>query len=160
LPDNKYCDNELLVGRSEICPNNKSPFCFQKFEKPGRKNFDYPQMAKEAATKALADAKINLAEVKQAVCGYVYGDSTSGQRALYEVGMTGEDSSRDWLSIVFQTALKFSDPTEHFQAFPSTTSTTTAQLELQLCFLPSSWLKLETTIASWHLVSRRWSVDR
>jgi sterol carrier protein 2 len=46
-------------------------------------------MAKEAATKALADAKINLAEVKQAVCGYVYGDSTSGQRALYEVGMTG-----------------------------------------------------------------------
>lgn len=61
-----------------------------KFEKPGRReNFDYPEMAKEAVTKALADAKINYSEVKQAVVGYVYGDSTSGQRALYEVGMTG-----------------------------------------------------------------------
>lgn len=61
-----------------------------KFEKPGRReNFDYPDMAKEAITKALADAKINYSEVKQAVVGYVYGDSTSGQRALYEVGMTG-----------------------------------------------------------------------
>jgi hypothetical protein len=31
-------------------------------------------MAKEAATKALADAKIGMAEVKQAVVGYVYGE--------------------------------------------------------------------------------------
>lgn len=61
-----------------------------KFEKPGRReNFDYPDMAKEAITKALADAKISYSEVKQAVVGYVYGDSTSGQRAIYEVGMTG-----------------------------------------------------------------------
>lgn len=45
-----------------------------QFEKPGRReNFDYPQMAKEAVTKALADAKINYSEVKQAVVGYVYG---------------------------------------------------------------------------------------
>ncbi|CRK94412.1 CLUMA_CG007919, isoform A [Clunio marinus] len=61
-----------------------------KFEKPGRRqDFDYPDMAKEAVTKALADAKISYKEVKQAVVGYVYGDSTSGQRALYEVGMSG-----------------------------------------------------------------------
>lgn len=61
-----------------------------KFEKPGRReNFDYPQMAKEAVTKALKDAKIDYREVKQAVVGYVYGDSCCGQRALYEVGMTG-----------------------------------------------------------------------
>lgn len=33
-------------------------------------------MAKEAVTKALADAKINYNEVKQAVVGYVYGDFT------------------------------------------------------------------------------------
>lgn len=46
-------------------------------------------MAKEAITKALADAKISYNEVQQATVGYVYGDSTSGQRALYEVGMTG-----------------------------------------------------------------------
>uniref|UniRef100_A0A336LZ42 Sterol carrier protein 2 n=1 Tax=Culicoides sonorensis TaxID=179676 RepID=A0A336LZ42_CULSO len=61
-----------------------------KFEKPGRReNFDYPDMAKEAVTKALNDAKVKYDEVKQAVCGYVYGDSTCGQRALYEIGMTG-----------------------------------------------------------------------
>lgn len=46
-------------------------------------------MAKEAVTKALQDAKINYNEIKQAVVGYVYGDSTCGQRALYEIGMTG-----------------------------------------------------------------------
>jgi sterol carrier protein 2 len=61
-----------------------------KFEKPGRReDFDYPQMAKEAVTKALDDARVNYNEVNQAVVGYVYGDSTCGQRALYEVGMTG-----------------------------------------------------------------------
>lgn len=37
----------------------------------------------------MADAKISYNEVQQATVGYVYGDSTSGQRALYEVGMTG-----------------------------------------------------------------------
>ncbi|XP_063230568.1 sterol carrier protein 2 [Bacillus rossius redtenbacheri] len=61
-----------------------------KFEKPGRRpDFDYPQMAKEAVTKALQDAKLQLGDVQQACVGYVYGDSTCGQRALYEVGMTG-----------------------------------------------------------------------
>ena len=49
---------------------------FDKFEKPGkRENFDYPEMAKEAMTKALADAKIPYSEVKQAVVGYVYGET-------------------------------------------------------------------------------------
>uniref|UniRef100_U5EJX2 Sterol carrier protein 2 n=1 Tax=Corethrella appendiculata TaxID=1370023 RepID=U5EJX2_9DIPT len=61
-----------------------------KFEKPGRReNFDYPDMAKEATLKAIKDAKIQFSDIKQAVVGYVYGDSTSGQRALYEVGITG-----------------------------------------------------------------------
>lgn len=61
-----------------------------KFEKPGRRtDFDYPDMAQEAVKKALADARIHYSDVKQACVGYVYGDSTSGQRALYEVGMTG-----------------------------------------------------------------------
>lgn len=46
-------------------------------------------MAKESITKALADAKLQYTDVKQACVGYVYGDSTSGQRAVYEVGMTG-----------------------------------------------------------------------
>ncbi|XP_037092108.1 non-specific lipid-transfer protein-like isoform X2 [Pollicipes pollicipes] len=61
-----------------------------KFEKPGRReNFDYPEMASEAVTKALADASVEYTAVQQACVGYVYGDSTCGQRALYPVGMTG-----------------------------------------------------------------------
>ena len=61
-----------------------------KFEKPGRREgWDYPQMAKESGTKALADAGIDYTEVEQGYVGYCSGDSTSGQRALYELGMTG-----------------------------------------------------------------------
>ncbi|CAK9829078.1 Sterol carrier protein 2 [Anthophora retusa] len=61
-----------------------------KFEKPGKRNdFDYPDMAKEAVTKALKDAGISYDCVKAACVGYVYGDSTCGQRALYQMGLTG-----------------------------------------------------------------------
>ncbi|KAL7644091.1 UNVERIFIED_CONTAM: hypothetical protein RMT77_004914 [Armadillidium vulgare] len=61
-----------------------------KFEKPGRReDFDYPDMARESVTKALRDAKVNYTDIEQACVGYVYGDSTCGQRALYEIGMTG-----------------------------------------------------------------------
>lgn len=61
-----------------------------KFEKPGRREgWDYPQMAKESGTKALEDAGIAYDTVEQAYVGYVYGESTAGQRAVYELGMTG-----------------------------------------------------------------------
>ncbi|XP_069498278.1 sterol carrier protein 2-like [Ambystoma mexicanum] len=62
-----------------------------KFEKPGRRNdIDYPDMAKEAGQKALADAGIPYTAVEQACVGYVYGDSTCGQRAVYHsLGTTG-----------------------------------------------------------------------
>ena len=60
-----------------------------KFEKPGSKAWDYPDMAKEAGTKALEDAGIPYSEVEQAVVGYVYGESTCGQRAVYQLGLTG-----------------------------------------------------------------------
>ena len=40
-----------------------------KFEKPGSKSWDYPDMAKEAGTKALDDAGIPYNEVEQAVVG-------------------------------------------------------------------------------------------
>jgi acetyl-CoA acetyltransferase len=46
-------------------------------------------MAREAGTKALADAGVAYDAVEQAYVGYVYGESTSGQRAAYELGMTG-----------------------------------------------------------------------
>jgi acetyl-CoA acyltransferase len=61
-----------------------------KFEKPGRREgWDYPAMAKESGTKALEDAGITYDQVEAAYVGYVYGDSTCGQRAVYELGMTG-----------------------------------------------------------------------
>ncbi|XP_004679078.1 PREDICTED: non-specific lipid-transfer protein [Condylura cristata] len=62
-----------------------------KFFKPGSGNSrDYPDLAKEAGQKALADAQIPYSAVEQACIGYVYGDSTSGQRAIYHsLGLTG-----------------------------------------------------------------------
>ncbi|XP_059677735.1 sterol carrier protein 2 isoform X5 [Gavia stellata] len=44
-----------------------------KFTKPNEKSVDYPDMAKEAGQKALADAEIPYSSVKQACVGYVYG---------------------------------------------------------------------------------------
>ncbi|QKT05948.1 lipid-transfer protein [Gordonia sp. X0973] len=66
-----------------------------KFEKPGRRQnadgsaWDYPDMALESGTNALNDAGIDYDQVEQAYVGYVYGESTSGQRAVYGLGMTG-----------------------------------------------------------------------
>jgi acetyl-CoA acetyltransferase len=58
------------------------------FAKPGAHR-PYPEMAAEATRAALVDAGLDYARVQQAYVGYVYGDSTAGQRALYEVGMSG-----------------------------------------------------------------------
>ena len=60
-----------------------------KFDKPGTKEGDYPDWAKEAGEKALADAGIPYDDVEQAFAGYCYGDSTYGQRAIYQLGLTG-----------------------------------------------------------------------
>ncbi len=49
----------------------------------------YTDMAAEAIRMALGDAGLGYEAVRQAYAGYVYGDSTSGQRALYGVGMSG-----------------------------------------------------------------------
>jgi acetyl-CoA acetyltransferase len=46
-------------------------------------------MARESGTKALADAGVDYTQIEQGFVGYVAGDSTCGQRALYELGMTG-----------------------------------------------------------------------
>ena len=58
------------------------------FAKPGR-SAPYFQMGSTATQLALADAGVLYDAVQQAYVGYVYGDSTAGQRALYEVGMSG-----------------------------------------------------------------------
>lgn len=58
------------------------------FTKPGASE-PYPVMAAKAIRAALANAGVEYDKVQQAYAGYVYGDSTAGQRGLYEVGMTG-----------------------------------------------------------------------
>jgi acetyl-CoA acyltransferase len=60
-----------------------------KFEKPGGRDWDYPDMVKEAGGKALADAGVEYGDIQQCVAGYCYGDSTAGERAVYELGLTG-----------------------------------------------------------------------
>jgi acetyl-CoA acetyltransferase len=60
-----------------------------KFEKPGSREWDYPDMAREAGTKALEDSGVSYDKIEQAYVGYVYGESTCGQRAVYELGLTG-----------------------------------------------------------------------
>ncbi len=58
------------------------------FAKPGA-SAPYDEMGADATVAALADAGVPWPEVRQAYVGYVYGDSTAGQKALYRVGMTG-----------------------------------------------------------------------
>ncbi len=60
-----------------------------KFDKPGTKEGDYPDWAKEAGEAALADAGVDYDKVEGAYVGYCYGESTAGQRAVYQLGLTG-----------------------------------------------------------------------
>ena len=59
-----------------------------RFAKPGASE-PYHVMAAAAGRLALADAGVAFDAVRQAYAGYVYGDSTSGQKAVYSLGMTG-----------------------------------------------------------------------
>jgi acetyl-CoA acetyltransferase len=59
-----------------------------KFAKPGASE-EYDVMASKAARAALQDAGVRYDEIEQAFVGYVYGDSTCGQRAVYGLGLTG-----------------------------------------------------------------------
>ncbi|UUZ70356.1 lipid-transfer protein [Polaromonas sp. P2-4] len=58
------------------------------FTKPGASD-PYTVMGARAAKLALDDAGVDYAEVQQAYVGYVYGDSTAGQAAIYGVGLSG-----------------------------------------------------------------------
>ncbi|MBN9171349.1 MAG: lipid-transfer protein [Microbacterium sp.] len=58
------------------------------FAKPGRSE-TYDRMGAEAVRRALADAGVSLADIRQAYAGYVYADSAAGQTAIYGVGETG-----------------------------------------------------------------------
>jgi sterol carrier protein 2 len=54
-----------------------------------RRSQSYDVMAAAAVRRALSDAGTEYQAVQQAYVGYAYGDSTSGQAALYGVGQTG-----------------------------------------------------------------------
>jgi len=53
------------------------------------KSQTYDVMGEAAAREALKDAGIDYSLVQQAYVGYVYGDSTCGQAALYGLGQSG-----------------------------------------------------------------------
>lgn len=54
-----------------------------KFLKPSADNPDYPELAKTAINRALLDSGASFKQVEAAVVGYVYGDSTCGNRYFY-----------------------------------------------------------------------------
>ena len=54
-----------------------------------RNSPNYVELAGVAAREALRDAGLDYADVQQVFTAYVYGDSCSGHRAIYNIGMTG-----------------------------------------------------------------------
>jgi acetyl-CoA acetyltransferase len=58
------------------------------FTKPGN-GASYDVMGAQAIRAALDDAHLDYTDVQQVYAGYVYGDSCSGQRAAYAVGLSG-----------------------------------------------------------------------
>ena len=71
------------MGRVQVAGVGMVPFAT-----PSKSQSD-DAMAGGAIRVALADAGITVEQVQQAYAGYVYADSTSGQKALYCVGKTG-----------------------------------------------------------------------
>ncbi|WP_236602315.1 acyl-CoA dehydrogenase family protein, partial [Streptomyces sp. MBT72] len=89
---------------SSACPGTEHPFHHEeseemkayivgvgmtKFEKPETRDWQYWDMVREAGTAALADAGVRYDQVEQAPVGYCFQASTAGQRAVYELGLTG-----------------------------------------------------------------------
>lgn len=60
-----------------------------KFEKPETRDWQYWDMVREAGTAALEDAGVRYDQVEQVPVGYCFQASTAGQRAVYELGLTG-----------------------------------------------------------------------
>ena len=58
------------------------------FVKPGTSG-TYQEMGEQAVRLALEDSGANYDQVQQVYAGYVYGDSTCGQAAVYRLGMSG-----------------------------------------------------------------------
>ena len=74
----KSTENKVIVAGVGMIP----------FAKPGASE-TYDIMGAKAANLALRDSGLDYKNIQSGFVGYVFGDSTSGQRALYHVGMTG-----------------------------------------------------------------------
>jgi acetyl-CoA acyltransferase len=59
------------------------------FQRAGTASGGYPELARQAGTQALADAGIPYHLVEYACASYAFGESCSGHRAMYELGLTG-----------------------------------------------------------------------
>lgn len=59
-----------------------------RFHRPGD-GVGYEVLAEQAARLALGDAGLRYTDIEQVYAGWAYGDTTSGQRALLGLGMTG-----------------------------------------------------------------------
>lgn len=71
-------DRDVLIAGVGMVP----------FVKPGQ-GASYDLMGSDAIRLALQDAGIDYGRVEQAYAGYVFGESCSGQRAVYKAGMSG-----------------------------------------------------------------------
>ena len=60
-----------------------------RFLQPFTHHRDYVEMGKQAVYRAIRDIDIDYELIHEAAVGYVYGDSCSGQRVLYELGQSG-----------------------------------------------------------------------
>ncbi|MCC5475934.1 lipid-transfer protein [Streptomyces barringtoniae] len=60
-----------------------------RFEKPETRSWQYWDMVREAGAAALQDAGVAYTDVEQVPVGYCFQPSTAGQRAAYELGLTG-----------------------------------------------------------------------
>ncbi|MFI9253171.1 thiolase C-terminal domain-containing protein [Streptomyces sp. NPDC053069] len=60
-----------------------------RFEKPETRQWQYWDMVREAGGAALADAGVVYEDVEHVPVGYCFQPSTAGQRAAYELGLTG-----------------------------------------------------------------------
>lgn len=72
-----------MVNRVVVAGVGMIPFTTPRNTEP------YDVMGEKAVEAALADAGVEYTSVQQAYAGYVYGDSTAGQAALYRVGTSG-----------------------------------------------------------------------
>ncbi|WP_127782571.1 Nonspecific lipid-transfer protein [Rhodococcus sp. X156] len=73
-----------MSARAFVVGVGMTPFC-----KVESRDWEYPDMVGEAVNAALADAGLTYDAVQRASVGYTAGPSAQGQRALYDIGLTG-----------------------------------------------------------------------